>query len=234
MNSGPPPKPRGRRHDRRRQGRPHLKPPDWSFWLHVPRVTVYEAVALSLGIDPQSLTPVPPFGQTAPPRPEFARRLDLAFRNLHEALVVLNWRQYWRGAEPIIRLTRFVEWAASIGWGMPVELAALAVEPEPPAETAATAASEPTAPVTPGGETPANDAEAAGANATSLNQVSYADLKKAIKAHGDAVERVLLAHAKDVAFPGKDVSRSLVRRARTALFGKSRRGRPKAANKSPQ
>jgi hypothetical protein len=64
--------------------------PDWDWWRHVPTVTLHEAVALSLNIDPKQLrrasTRALMAGRQFDEGPQFERRLALANRCLGDTL----------------------------------------------------------------------------------------------------------------------------------------------------
>jgi hypothetical protein len=127
-----PPSPHRDRPVARPEGPMDRRVPDWTYWLHVPDVSPVEAVALSLDIDPKSLSIVQGVhgrslrGVPEAEAAEFAKRLDLTKRNIGPTLVVMNGREHQRGEEPKIRLKRFATWAAQIEWLIPAELAALA------------------------------------------------------------------------------------------------------------
>ena len=121
--------------------------PDWSYWQLVPTVTLFEAVSLSLNIDPRKLVPHPAGGGPAGiaivrhPPPEFYNRLEWARRCVGETLPAAKPRY----GEEHIRLQSFTEWATSLGWEVPPELEeALAGEIEPSNSIAKSEPEEPT------------------------------------------------------------------------------------------
>lgn len=117
------------------------KSPDWGWWRHVPTVTLREAVALSLNIDPARSLELLSFHE----RREFEKRQALAKRCLGEGLDgPLNWAVvHYEGAEPVVSLKAFATWAIDVDWQIPAALAQLASstgrrvrDPEPPAALA--------------------------------------------------------------------------------------------------
>jgi hypothetical protein len=104
----------------------HDRLPNWTVWKHIPNVKSYEAVALSLNIDPNKIRHSPSswmadkrlFDESD----EFKDRLFVVERNI-EILGVVNSENVQSSAEdPEIPLSRFAAWAASIGWEVPNEL----------------------------------------------------------------------------------------------------------------
>lgn len=110
---------------------PSNRTPDWAWWRHVPTVTLDEAVALSLNIDPRQLRRASTLALMAGRRfdegPEFERRLALANRCLGDTLPgpvnPLGVRYYDEAAA--VRLREFAAWAHSVEWRFPSELARL-------------------------------------------------------------------------------------------------------------
>ena len=102
--------------------------PDWDWWRHVPTVSLHEAVALSLNIDPQKLRRAHDLiRRQFDEGPEFERRLALATRCLGDILSgPVNYPAvcYFDEA-PAIRLRDFAAWAQSVDWQLPPELARL-------------------------------------------------------------------------------------------------------------
>ncbi len=105
--------------------------PDWEFWKYLTRLTILEAVALSLDLDPNKLryrTPPGMMGQKVRDEsPEFERRLALAIRNR---------TQLSRQDDDVSEMEdhgvdqpRFSIVALSWNWTLPAEMAALA-EPD--------------------------------------------------------------------------------------------------------
>jgi hypothetical protein len=94
--------------------------PDWEWWKHVPNVTLREAVALSLNLDPTHSWLLR--GR------EFERRQSLATRCLGESLDgPLNWPAVAiEGDEPVVRLQAFASWALGIGLDLPEAFSELA------------------------------------------------------------------------------------------------------------
>ena len=109
--------------------------PDWEWWGNICDLTILEAVALSMDIDPNDInyrTHRKPYGEEVTKRdesPEFEKRLALAFRNL-DTLSARNREDadkleycYW------VEQAKFTAVALSWNWKIPPELAALA-EPD--------------------------------------------------------------------------------------------------------
>jgi hypothetical protein len=110
--------------------------PNWRKWKHVPTVTIYEAVALSLNIAPERLRRNPHSWMAGraifDEGVEFEERLFVAQRNLSD-LDNSNFAVvHYFDETPVVGLKRFLAWAISIGWELPDELAELVVVP--PAE----------------------------------------------------------------------------------------------------
>jgi hypothetical protein len=107
--------------------------PEWAFWCLLPAVKMWEAVALSLDIDPRQFLPHPAGGGSGGVAvsliqpPIFSERLDLANRCFGgEPLPAV---QILPGGEPKVTLQAFTRWAIGIGWPVPQELVALAGDP---------------------------------------------------------------------------------------------------------
>jgi len=102
--------------------------PDWSWWRHVPTVTLHEAVALSLNVDPKRLRKDDVHAWTAGRQfnegPEFENRLTLAKRCLGETLSgPVNWPDvHFYDADAAVRLYDFAVWANSVAWDIPPQL----------------------------------------------------------------------------------------------------------------
>ena len=127
--------------------------PDWRIWRNLIVAKLYECVALSLNIDPRKLRHNSLAWMTGGPgRPPvhvfdegqaFKDRLFLADRSLGNALWPVNWKQYTRGADPVVKLAVFAGWARSCGWEMPVELFQLTGDAGQSAPSATTLRFEP-------------------------------------------------------------------------------------------
>ena len=83
---------------------PPPPPPDWTEWLNIPKVPLRQAVALSLDIEPNSGT-IP-----SAEKDEFRKRVRIAEANLKEP----------------VKLSEFVQFALSIKWSLPPQLARIA------------------------------------------------------------------------------------------------------------
>jgi hypothetical protein len=105
--------------------------PNWVVWQNVPACSIWEAVALSLGIDPRRVQEASWFQEGQEFRYQEGRtfddRLVMATRQLDrpEGLVAeyvdLAHRDLSR-----VSLYTFVRWAQELGWEVPRELVALA------------------------------------------------------------------------------------------------------------
>jgi hypothetical protein len=100
--------------------------PPWTIWKNISKLKVFEAVALSLNIDPRKLRRIS-HGWTAGKRlfnegQEFNDRLFIAERNLADIGVINSVAVGYEGQEAIVRLDLFVQWALRIGWSLPAEL----------------------------------------------------------------------------------------------------------------
>jgi hypothetical protein len=107
--------------------------PNWRKWKHLPSATLYEAVALSLNIDPEKIRRNPRAwmgGKRFDEGQEFLDRLFVAKRNL-DCLGPLNSMgiRYYE-EDPVVNLQAFAAWAASIGWDVPAELGGPATAPQ--------------------------------------------------------------------------------------------------------
>jgi len=123
---------------------------DWRYWLIFPKVQEWEAVALSLGIDPESMRSHPAegvYGINYGGAPIFAdssipnRKVQAEFKKrralLQASIFTTEFFPTARGqrGEPWqvpIRLAEFAEWSAHVGLDMTAELRAL-IEPRSPA-----------------------------------------------------------------------------------------------------
>ena len=118
-----------------------MKKPDWSEWSLAPKVEVWQAVALSMDLEPHDLhmdvhTPLLGFGSFFKPNSfpssakerEFEKRLRILEANLEDSAkfpnVVIN-RELRLS---IVALPEFSAWAVSVGWEIPEELAKKSAE----------------------------------------------------------------------------------------------------------
>jgi hypothetical protein len=109
---------------------PQNRAPNWAVWKNIPVVKIFEAVALSLNIEPSKIRHSPNswmadkrlFDESD----EFKERLFVVERNLEVlgAVNSANLRHF--DEDPEIPLSRFTAWAASIGWELPNELSEFA------------------------------------------------------------------------------------------------------------
>jgi len=111
--------------------------PDWGIWKHASTAELWEAVALTLNIDPKEVRhqplvwmagPLKPGVRLFDEEPVFKSRLMLAERCLEHTLAGAV-RGQTRRADTEISLQTFAAWAISeVAWDLPPELAGLAVE----------------------------------------------------------------------------------------------------------
>jgi hypothetical protein len=95
-----------------------VTPPDWSLWKFLPSLRLWQAVALSLNLEPDAHS-----GAEAKTLPDdFHKRLRIAKANL-EAMSID--RTVADNHAPIsglpVRVEDFVTWAHAIGWSLPAE-----------------------------------------------------------------------------------------------------------------
>lgn len=112
--------------------------PDWGWWKHVPTLTLREAIALSMNLDPARSREL----RGSYERQEYEKRLALATRCLGDSLPgPLNfavWR--YEGAEPVVRLKSFATWVSGVDLEIPPALAELVSTTERPARNTAPSA----------------------------------------------------------------------------------------------
>jgi hypothetical protein len=126
-----------------------MQKPNWREWKHTPDVTVWQACALSLDINPQRLVPDTRLMARYPSKgpfflarnfaskeveEEFDLRQRLLLRNLpNYTFFPTRYRDRWEGSRregnSLVRLPEFASWAVSVVmWeGMPPELIELAI-----------------------------------------------------------------------------------------------------------
>lgn len=131
---------------------PPAKTPDWDLWLHMPEVRLWQAVALSMNMDPDSLKNHPQAwmaGAGAEPifkENSFSSQAQKDMFGKRLRLLVAN-KTVKNGFSPGtlsmdnphnhgVRLSEFAAWAPTVRWNdIPPELAALAKKPTAAAET---------------------------------------------------------------------------------------------------
>src|SRR5262249_46873397 len=93
--------------------------PDWNVWKNVHEAYLDEAIALSLGVDPQKIRkrgyPIDAAHRYDDETQEFRERLFLARRNRPNIGVVRQLPLI----DPSVNLQLFARWAWSMGWQMP-------------------------------------------------------------------------------------------------------------------
>jgi hypothetical protein len=104
----------------------HDRVPNWKIWKRIPDLKTYEAVALSLNIDPNKLRHSPDSWLAGKPLfeegEEFRERLFVVERNLEKLRVVNFANVQYLNEDPVVGLRGFAVWAVSLGWSLPCEL----------------------------------------------------------------------------------------------------------------
>ncbi|HLF97641.1 MAG TPA: hypothetical protein VI457_10895 [Methylococcaceae bacterium] len=116
-----------------------LIPPNWDTWRHIPKVELWEAVALSLNIEPRQNGLIRSHSWMAGP----GRRAFTAGKEFDDRLFTVEraLSDYYVGG---ILLPAFVKWATGAQWELPMELPEIAEDqgrtaaPTPDEETPAT------------------------------------------------------------------------------------------------
>jgi hypothetical protein len=99
--------------------------PDWSVWRNLPKVQVWQAVALSLGVDPSAIGS---YGVTrvlankiGPDLHEFRKRLLVAEANLGLSFMDMDLGRPVAGPKAMrdIMLSQFASWVVTTGWQLP-------------------------------------------------------------------------------------------------------------------
>ena len=109
---------------------------NWDLWAHMPKATLPEAVALSLGIDPSAIEPRSGYAE---PGKMFDDRLKLACAYVSEAgplrpIKELGRLFVWgKPEEATVSLPEFAQWALSMGWKLPDKFLRLKAAPTQPA-----------------------------------------------------------------------------------------------------
>ena len=123
---------------------------DWELWAHMPKATLTEAVAVSLGIDPSALKPRSGYAE---PGKDFERRLKLACAFVSHAgplksLDTLPPNHLMDGpATATVSLPQFAAWALSMRWELPEKFPRFKAAPTQPATNS-------TVPATPATQNP--------------------------------------------------------------------------------
>lgn len=103
--------------------------PTWNVWLNLPEVEIWEAVALSLNIDPKRVKHSPHSwlaGESLfDEADDFEDRFTVATRSAGTTLVLSTVSPVNR-AESKVSLPGFSRWAGSLHWQMPDEMSVLA------------------------------------------------------------------------------------------------------------
>lgn len=96
-----------------------MKTPDWNLWQHLPDAELWEAVLLSMNIDPGQIeSEYGSYHEYFREDKEASKRLRLLDAN--------RYRIYPLGIDRLIRLDRFAAWASTLWEDLPPELLALA------------------------------------------------------------------------------------------------------------
>lgn len=115
--------------------RPELLPlpgTDWELWAHMPKATLTEAVAVSLGIDPSAIKPGRGYAE---PGKDFDRRLKLACAFVNDAgplkpIGPLEALHLLGGpVTAVVSLPEFAKWALGMEWTIPEQFPRTKTEP---------------------------------------------------------------------------------------------------------
>lgn len=108
---------------------------DWELWAHMPKATLREVVAVSLGIDPSALKPQ---RGCVEPGKDFEHRLKLACAFVShvgplKSLDTLPPNHLMGGpATATVSLPQFAAWALSMGWELPERFPRMKAAPRQP------------------------------------------------------------------------------------------------------
>lgn len=114
-----------------------MKTPDWEFWLDFDQVEAWQAVALSLNVDPDGLEHWEYQLKPLPDSKEIAERFNKRARRLSRR-IIYDFKTYGGRAatygydtsslplHDLIKLSDFATWAQKRPWSMPEKLSALA------------------------------------------------------------------------------------------------------------
>jgi hypothetical protein len=95
--------------------RARLQPPNWATkWCHVVKVTIEEAVALSLGWEPMQ--------SELAQLPEYHERMFVAQRNAGSTLSLVATSPGVPTGRLCVELRCFVDWVRNLGWTLPADL----------------------------------------------------------------------------------------------------------------
>ncbi len=108
-----------------------VKPPTWDYWRHMPTVKPWQACALALNIEPDSVDYRPKSWDGQPETwdgfpSHFIKLLQLLDANQFEK------QHFTENFSMGVRLSEFAAWCAHVGFAIPPELSALAALPERP------------------------------------------------------------------------------------------------------
>ncbi|WP_426148812.1 hypothetical protein [Polaromonas sp. DSR2-3-2] len=109
---------------------------DWELWAHMPKATLKEVVAVSLGIDPSAIKPRSGYAE---PGKKFDDLLKLACAFVSEAgplrpIKELGHLIVWgKPEEATVSLPEFAQWALSMGYELPEKFPRFKAAPRQPA-----------------------------------------------------------------------------------------------------
>jgi hypothetical protein len=110
--------------------------PNWAKWNHIPEVMLWQAIALSLNIDPDVAERSYSWkaeGTLTNESKDFKDRLDVLLANFGRHPLLKPTRLSLSDREEgALLLSLFAAWAASLGWSIPPELKALGVDAQEP------------------------------------------------------------------------------------------------------
>ena len=109
-------------------------PPDWEMWQSMPTARLWEAVALSLGVDPVEAARDAYLPQHCS---DYPKRLRIAEAHLAAGTALRLVSGALDTPTATVRLPEFGAWARSVGWALPAAFpcSAQKAEPAPTKET---------------------------------------------------------------------------------------------------
>src|SRR5262245_16552383 len=109
--------------------------PNWQKWRHIPNAKIWEAVALSMNIDPDLVRHNRSWAENEysfDESGEFRDRVVVAKRNIGvKGGLSLSLISLASGMQSEVNLAAFAAWAMSINWEIPAELAEIAKSDSP-------------------------------------------------------------------------------------------------------
>jgi hypothetical protein len=112
-----------------------LEQPDWDYWPYLPTVKPWQACALALNIEPDSVDYRPKSWDGQPETWDgFPSEVGDHFIKLLQLLVANQFekKHFTKNFSMGVRLSEFAAWCVHVGFAIPPELSALAASPERP------------------------------------------------------------------------------------------------------